>query len=45
MHEICSHSRKSQAQVVGLEVAHEVRNVAEVVVPDGKKPGEVDILK
>jgi len=45
MREICSYGRKSQAQVVGLEVAHEVRNVAGVVVPDGKKPGEVDILK
>ena len=32
MHEICAHSRKSQAQVVGLEGAHEVRNVAGVVL-------------
>ena len=45
MDEICPHSRKLQAQVVGLEVAHEVRNVAGVVVPDGKKPGKADILK
>ena len=45
MHEICSYRRKFKAQVVGLEVARKVRNVARVVVPDGKKPGEVDILK